>query len=519
MHPHVQKNEAGKCDICGMSLSLQKKETHTSDMHRMSFSEEALALAEVSTVRLQRGPLRPVLRLEGRLALHEGKRQLLTTSYSGRIEALYLVTEGKYVRRGQRIARLYAPTLHSTQTELLQAAAAKQTQADWYMAVKQKLQDLGFSASQIAEIETKKQASPYVEVLAAHSGTLIRRLAEVGDHLPTGGSLYEVADLSRLWVYFEAQENDLPWLKPGMRLPLSVESAPRSPALWAEIEQISPILQKNTRTIEIQAIVQNKDGQLRPEMYVQSVSTLASVGEGLLLPRSAVLWTGKRSLVYVRESNDESDAVFALREVELGPRFGAHYLVNAGLEEGEEVAIEGALSIDASMQLAGKAHMMSPRSTEVNNQTQPSRASQENKATTPLEAQLEAYLALTEALVDSDEEAARIAAKAFRTQLQKSKQDKSYTSLNTKLLPLLVGIEEETLDKIREKYAEISELWVAALHEWGSPEGELYEIYCPMAQNNKGGRWLWKRKDVLNPYFGESMLKCGRVVKEVKQKK
>ena len=520
MHPYIQKSTPGSCPICGMSLT-PRKEKLTASTQQISLSEEAVALAEVSTVKIERSSLLPVLELEGRLAWNEGRKRRLTTSYAGRVDKMYILSEGDYIGRGYPIAKLYAPTLHSLQTELLQALSTGTTQASWYSSARQKLKDWGLTEKQITEIETKKRASPYVKVLAEESGTMVRRAAEVGDQLYRGGILYEIADLSQLWVYFEAQEKELPWLKVGAKLPFSVEGLSDDVLFEATVEQVSPTLRARTQVVEIQASVPNKGLQLRPGMYVRSKSSPSTTEEALLVPRSAVLWTGKRSLVYLREGRNEEGLLFSLREVHLGPLFGSSYLVQSGLKEGEEVVKEGALSIDATMQLSGKAHMMQPPSSYSTVQTtsKPPHIHKPNqKPPTPLQSQLKAYFQLTEALTASDKDSAQVAAQAFYTHLKKSKADNRYKSLNIKLLPLLKSMESSSLDEIRESYAELSERWIEVLHKWGSSGEELYEVYCPMAQDNKGARWLWRKDEVLNPYFGDSMLKCGRVVKKVEKK-
>ena len=520
MHPHIRSSTPGSCPICGMSLTLRSNKGLASDARQISLSEEAVALAEVSTVRLKRSSLRSELQLEGRLAWNEGSKRRLTTNYTGRIEQLYLVAEGEKVHRGQPVAELYAPSLYSLQTELLQAATAGSTKASWYLAAKQKLQDWGFSEEQIMSLKTKKRASPYIQVLAEESGTLVRRVAEVGDQLSRGGVLYEVADLSRLWVYFEAQETELAWLRVGIQLPFSVEGLP-GVLFEAQVEQVSPVLKESTRVVEVQASVENKNLQLRPGMYVRSKSSVSTGEDGLLVPRSAVLWTGKRSLVYLREGRDKKEVTFSLREVQLGPLFGRSYLVQSGLKAGEEVVTEGALSIDASMQLSGKAYMMRPpkpdHRTALKETKQPNRR-HSHQAPTPLQSQLAAYFALTEALIASDKVASEAAVKAFHKHLKSSKSDSNYKALNEKLLPLLESMKDASLAKLRNTYAEVSNFWIEALHTWGGSDEELYEVYCPMAQDYKGARWLWKKEEVLNPYFGNSMLRCGRVVKKIEKK-
>ena len=254
-------------------------------------------------------------------------------------------------------------------------------------------------------------------------------------------------------------------------------------------------------------------------MYVESYLQPPATNEGLLVPRSAVLWTGKESVVYLRSSSPNERDFFSFRVVKLGKQFGNYYHVHSGLEEGAEVVTEGALAIDATMQLEGKTHMMSPRSTTNSTDMMSFKSTTNSIPSAPdstLNTQLEAYFSLTEALIDSDEATAQQAATTFATALQKSTSNPSYTELNKQLLPLLKQMKSSSLEEIRALYAEASNLWIEYLPKLGSTTNTLYEVYCPMSLNNQGARWLWKKKEVLNPYFGSSMLKCGRVVGPVK---
>ena len=490
-----------------MQLTLLPNTHETLDNTRIRLSKEAVALSEVATVTLKSGSLQPTLGLYGRIMIDEGQRKQLSTNYPGRLEALYVYNEGAYIRPGQAIARLYAPALQQATEELLRAMATDPIQTNWLNATKQKLHNWGLTRVQIAQLQAKRKSSPYIDVLATYGGRLLKKLVNEGEHLRAGQALIEVAALSPLWAYFEATTSDIPWLKIGMTIPFRVLGPQTSTLFKGRIQHISAVLQEN-QTVEVQAIIK-QPAHLLPGTHVYGELTVPTQKEGLLLPQSAVLWTGKRSVVYVAEKSTPTTVSFAFREVALGPRFGAHYLVQAGLQEGEKVVSAGALAVDANMQLHGKVHMMRPPHHLVGDSVPP----------TSSDTRLEAYFNLTEALISADVQAAQAATKTLLHALQKNKQTPTSEKLLIHLSPLLLNMQKaHTLVNLRQAYGQLSEILIDASPNWSGKKA-LYVLYCPMALGNKGGQWLWHKKEVRNPYFGASMLTCGRVVKQVSQEK
>src|SRR3546814_8308672 len=183
----------------------------------------------------------------------------------------------------------------------------------------------------------------------------------VGDHFSMGDILFEVVDLSHLWVRFDAYEQHVSWIEVGDQVEFTVASLPGK-AFKARLTFIDPFIDSQTRVAKVRAEVSNSVRRLKPEMFVRGTiraETGSAAGKYLLIPESAVLWTGKRSLVYVKKPGFEQP-VFEYREVELGPLTGDHFVVKKGLSAGEEVVTNGTFSIDAAAQLSGKASMMNP---------------------------------------------------------------------------------------------------------------------------------------------------------------
>jgi Cu(I)/Ag(I) efflux system membrane fusion protein len=276
---------------------------------------------------------------------------------SGRVEKLLVNFTGEPVRKGQKLAVIYSPELVTAQQELLEAAKTKQSQPEIYEAAKEKLRQWKLSDAQISAIENSHNIQSNIDIEATTSGIVTARRINMGDYVSAGSTLYEVSDLSRVWVLFDAYESDLPFLKQGDKISFTIQALPGN-SFEGIVRFIDPVIDPVNRVAKVRIEIGNPGGKLKPEMFATGIvkSNLAEYKGKLVIPASAVLWTGKRSIVYVKQSGDEP--IFHLREIELGPKLGESFLVLNGLNDGEEIVTQGAFSIDAAAQLEGKPSMM-----------------------------------------------------------------------------------------------------------------------------------------------------------------
>jgi Cu(I)/Ag(I) efflux system membrane fusion protein len=238
----------------------------------------------------------------------------------------------------------------------------------------------------------------------------------------------------------------------------------------------------------------------------------------LVIPASAPLITGARAVVYVRLP-DKEKPTFEGRQVTLGPRAGEHYLVKEGLAEGELVVTKGNFKIDSALQIQAKPSMMSAESGpeyEIIKVTDEFRGQ--------IRAVVEKYLSLHEALAGDNLGLTVTAAKSAIEAL--SKVDMSLLSgephnvwmaRSAKMSKALDAIQKAAdIDAARKAFATLSNELIAVVVQFGIPETQqLYRIHCPMAFNKKGADWLQADKEIRNPYFGASMLKCGEIVRTI----
>jgi Cu(I)/Ag(I) efflux system membrane fusion protein len=270
------------------------------------------------------------------------------------------------VRKGQTLALIYSPELVTAQQELLETVITKSTQSVLYEAAKDKLRQWKLSESQIAAIESSGKVKTDFEVFASTSGIVSARRVNNGDYVSPGSVLFDVADLSHIWIMFDAYESDLPYLSQGQKVTFTIQALPGTD-YSGNITFIDPVLDPVTRVAKVRIEMNNKGGKLKPEMFATGIvnANLNQYKGKLVIPRSAVLWTGKRSVVYVKQAGSD-EPVFKIREIELGPMLGNRYVVEDGLMDGEEIVTHGAFSVDASAQLEGKPSMMNPKNGQIN---------------------------------------------------------------------------------------------------------------------------------------------------------
>jgi len=360
MHPQIRMDEPGNCPICGMELIplAEYNSDAKMDSNAVYFSKEAMELANVATSIVSfHQPVKNV-RLYGKVQADERLLQNQVVHISGRVEKLMVNFTGEPVRQGQPLALIYSPELITAQQELLEAAKSKQVQPEIYEAAREKLKQWKLTDAQIAQIESSGKVKNDFEVYSNTSGIVTARRVNTGDYVSEGTTMFDVSNLSDVWVLFDAYESDLPFLKVGDKINFTLEAIPGK-TFSANIRFIDPVIDPVNRVAKVRVEVNNAGAKLKPEMFATGVvqANLNQFKDKLVIPASAVLWTGKRSVVYVKQPNTK-EVSFKLREIEIGPKLGNSYVVVNGLKEGEEIVTDGTFSVDAAAQLAGKPSMM-----------------------------------------------------------------------------------------------------------------------------------------------------------------
>ncbi|MCC5929320.1 MAG: efflux RND transporter periplasmic adaptor subunit [Cyclobacteriaceae bacterium] len=512
MHPQIRQNEPGKCPLCAMDLIPASKSGGAAmNPAVIELSIEALALGNIQTHRVAYGDgERPEIFLNGRIEVNEQKKVSLSADFPGRVEALYVNFTGKRISKGEKLATLYSAELINAQKELLEAARTRERNPQMYEAAREKLKRWRIQEQQIDDILEAGNPKTKFDIYAQAGGFVSSLLVQAGDYVTAGTPMVELGDLQSVWLLMDAYERDLPLVQNGAELTFSVGALPGE-NFMAKISYINPTIDPATRTAILRADAANPSGRLKPGMFAVArlQATTSNPGATLMVPASAVLWTGKRSVVYVKVKGSDVPA-FEMREVTLGRRLGNNYEVQEGLQAGEDVVHNGVFYVDAAAQLNGNYSMMAARETRESIEVPESF----KKELTLLAA---SYFDLKNHLVEAQAEPALKSAgqfmeklKQFNTSGASDEAKKAWKKLSDKMENSLGLMQKDkALADLRRHFEPLSEAMLEAVAVFGFTADEWYEAYCPMVDDFRGAYWLSEKEEIYNPYFGDEMLHCG----------
>jgi Cu(I)/Ag(I) efflux system membrane fusion protein len=372
MHPQIRMHEHGKCPICAMELIPLKQNSQLGvDPETIHLTKDAAQLANVQTTVVSHKHSEKELRLYGKVQADERLLQNQVTFIPGRIEKLMVNFTGESIQKGQKLAIVYSPEMVTAQQEMIEAVKTKLTQPEIYEAAKEKLRQWKLADKEIQALELSGKIQTNVDVVSNTSGIVMTRRVNTGDYVSQGSVLYEIADLSHVWILFDAYESDLPFVQKGDKVNFTVQALPGQ-TLSGSVMFIDPVIDPLNRVAKIRLEISNPGGKLKPEMFVTGIlkSAPSQYKDNLVVPKTSVLWTGKRSIVYVKLPAS-AEPVFKMREVELGPMLGTDYVILSGLKDGEEIVTRGAFNVDAAAQLEGKPSMMSQEAGSTDGMIQP----------------------------------------------------------------------------------------------------------------------------------------------------
>jgi membrane fusion protein, copper/silver efflux system len=447
---------------------------------------------------------------------------------------------GEFVTKGQTIALIYSPELIVAQEELLAAAKYKESQPQLYESALRKLKNWKLSDKQISDILVANKALDKFPIMANTSGYVTKKIVQVGDYLMLGAPMYDIVDLSKVWVLLDVYESDLMWVKKGDMVSFTISSLPGKTFSNA-ISFIDPVIDPVTRVAKARLEIDNQEIILKPEMFVSATieSKINSKSSIIVIPKSAVMWTGKRSVVYVMNTTEQGVS-FIMREVVLGNDLGESYVIASGLNSNEEIATNGTFSIDAAAQLAGKPSMMSPdggaamtghnhgEATTTPSPTLQNKEPQkkENLSTEAKEALLPLfidYLKIKDALVSDNLEEVQKAASLFQNDLTKINMslftgDAHQVWMNSSSdakQAMLHAAHFQDIKEMRKAFIIVSNSMIILAKFFDPLNEQIYIQHCPMADSNKGADWLSLSEEIKNPYFGAAMLGCGEIIQTI----
>jgi Cu(I)/Ag(I) efflux system membrane fusion protein len=538
MHPQIMQPEPGDCPICGMDLIPAESGSDGLMADQFKLTENAMALANIQTTVVGKGNVEGnTIKLSGKIAENEEANAVQVSYFAGRIERLNVSFTGEEVRKGQLLATIYSPELYAAQQELITAASLKESQPDLYKAVRNKLKLWKLSENQINQIEETGKVKENFPVYATVSGTVTEKLVEQGDYIKQGQPLLKIANLNTVWGNFDVYENQIDRFKKGQEVMITTNAYPNK-EFKGKVDFIDPVLNTKTRTVTLRVVLSNKDDVFKPGMFVTAniEGSTAKNDEVLSIPASSVLWTGERSVVYLKTNPDQP--IFEMREIKLGNQIGNEYEVVEGLFVGNEIVTNGTFTVDAAAQLQGKKSMMNKDGGKVmtgheghlgmdnnasNKESDHTNMNERLEVSEKFQQQLNsvynAYINLKDALVKEDSISTSANATTLLNKLNKvdmkllsdNKAHNHWMSLEGEIKSSATSISETSdIKSQRDHFKHLSSHLINAVQLFGINE-KVYVEFCPMADNNNGAYWLSKEEKVINPYFGEAMLTCGEV--------
>lgn len=399
MHPKVKEDGPGKCPICGMSLVKVEIDRSTSKvatdeeqtaglwqcrdypnltsavqescpidgspMVQMNQHQAGKVMANVKLREAQLTHFYPAyfsatpmrmekkVRLLGTVLPSEEKESNIPARVPGRVEKVYIKSTGSYVKAGAPVLELYSPELITAGEEYLLARRSFETNPtgvyeSLLIQSKQRLTLWGIRESQMQEWHKKGSVPRSITIYSPTSGVVQKRNAVEGKYFNEGQNFFELLELSTVWIEMDVYEHDSGIVELGQEVKLEFTALPEEEII-SQIDFINPVLDPKSRTLKVRTTVQNPNGKLKPGMVADATLKIELGGAPLVIPRSAIIDTGKRKVAWVKVD----DRTFQAKTLKTGFESEGYVEVYEGLQEGDQVVIEGNFLLDAQAQLFG----------------------------------------------------------------------------------------------------------------------------------------------------------------------
>lgn len=509
MHPWIKSDKPGRCTICGMELTPvypgDKGFDESGGEDIIALSDSQIRVVNVATEEVAVRDLRQTLEVAGTIDDNALAHRIVSPYVDARIDKLYNIFEGAEVTKDEPLMEIYSPALLQAEREY------RRLTGDLKAAAALRLKQMGLNDGQIREVSQKPEDSLSSTILSPMSGTIVSRSAYEGQYVKEGETLMEIGDFSTMWFLFDVYEQDLPFIKAGQKIDVTLPSNPGK-TFPGTVTFVDPNFNETTRTTQVRVDLPNPDRELFHKVYAEGLLKIDNPPV-LTVPRSAVIQTGAQAFVYV----DLGEGTYRQAPVTTGRRGGEYLEVLDGVEAGEKVVTNGTLLID------GQAEMNRSFSS----------APKETKADAPALDDTQ-IAAIAEFIETADAMSAALAADDL-TAFNKASEPAMMKAgdLVEKLKDIAPEAELKKLDdsrhfhgfkdisKARAAYLPFSMAAQSILEPLRSaekfPAMKVFE--CPMVDSavpgaEKKGRWIQTgERKIANPYFGSEMLACGKEIK------
>ncbi len=322
----------------------------------VKITPERLQMMGVTTEKARVMSLDQSIRAVGIVTADETRISHIHTKFEGYIEKIYVNYVGQRVTAGQPVFSMYSPELVATQKEYIlalqardqmekSAATARLPGIDLVEAARQRLSLWDITPDQIARIEKEREPIRDLTIYSPVTGIVSAKTAVEGNRVMPSDTLYDITDLSSVWVLADIYEINVPFVKVGDPATVSLTYDPGR-VFKGKVSFINPDVDEKSRTVKVRIVLENPTGLLKPDMYAEVVLG-GQLGYGVAVPDSAVMGTGERDIVFIAKG----DGVFEPREVKTGVRVRGFYEIKKGVKEGESVVTGANFLLDSESKL------------------------------------------------------------------------------------------------------------------------------------------------------------------------
>jgi Cu(I)/Ag(I) efflux system membrane fusion protein len=514
MHPWIKSDKPGRCTICGMELTPvypgDKGFDESGGEDIVALSDSQIRVLNVATEEVAVRDLDQTLHVAGTIDDNASTHRMVSAYVDARIDKLFANYMGAPVVEGEPLAMIYSPGLLQAEREY------RRLTGDLKKAAALRLKQMGLTEAQILEVETKPEDSLHSTILAPLTGTVVSRNVYEGQYVKEGETMLEIGDFSVMWFLFDVYEQDLPLIKVGQKIDVTLPSQPGK-TYPGTVNFIDPNFDESTRTTEIRVDLANPEINGRRELFhkVYAEGRLEIDNPPVLsVPRSAVIQTSQQAVVYI----DEGGGAYRQAPVKLGRRGDGYIEALSGVKAGEQVVTTGTLLIDGQAEMNRSYSAPAP-------EKQPKGGDLSESQAEAIRSFLETAEAMSASLAADDLTAFGKASEPAMMKAGSLIKELSSGSVQKEKLDALDGSRHfhgfGDIAAARAAYLKFSMAALAILEPLrGSADFPDHQVYeCPMVNEavpgaGKKGRWLQAgEREMANPYFGAEMLSCGKEIK------
>lgn len=567
--------EPGRCPVCAMEL-VAATGGGGGDGISVTIEASARRLVGIQTAVSKMGEMTRTIRTIGSIDFDESRLSTISAYIDGRLEKMFADYVGFQVKEGEDLALIYSPQLYSAQTEFVTSLDNRTSRrfsigdSNLQEMARENLSELGMTSEQIDSLSESRKPESRIRIKSPQSGTVIEKSAVEGDYVKTGQKLFRIADLTSVWMMLELFPDDAANVRFGQQVEAEIQSIPGE-VFTGRVAFIDPTVNKRTRTVRVRVEVMNFDGKLRPGDYATARISVPAVpmntvfdpalagkfispmhpqvireepgkcplcGRDLVptsqlgyadapqpeqrvvtVPRDSVLLNGDHGVIYV----ETEPGRFEIRRVTVGPMSDTHAVIIEGLAAGETVATSGNFLIDSQMQLAGNPSLMDPRKAPSFSpgplklpNTDPMMLAGDTSS--DFDQAYDAYFEIQCAMA-ADVAPPPVALNtllAALSRLEMSPEVPDHAQQQIAIARRSASRMDGSLDTAREAYRGVSHALLRAAVVARGPKTSvaLKHYYCPMVRGG-GGDWMQPDGELANPYWGEEMLHCGELVRDM----